>query len=109
MFNKTLFVSALVLVALALGACSPTIMAEAAPPVRTLNVNGTGQVFLSPDIAYIYIEKDMIGEKIGYVNNLMKIFAEHNIYTYHLPLSNQTSFAQRVISPKSEHQKKEKN
>jgi len=55
MFNKTLFVSAIVLVALALGACSPTIMADAAPPVRTMNVNGTGQVFLSPDIAYIYI------------------------------------------------------
>ena len=55
MRNKTLLVSAVVLVALALGACSPTIMAEAAPPVRTMNVNGTGQVFLSPDIGYIYI------------------------------------------------------
>jgi len=55
MRNKTLIVSAIVLVALALGACSPTIMAEPAAPVRTLNVNGTGQVFLSPDIAYIYI------------------------------------------------------
>jgi len=55
MRNKTLFVSAIVLVALVLGACSPTIMADAAPPVRTMNVNGTGQVFLSPDIAYIYI------------------------------------------------------
>jgi uncharacterized protein YggE len=30
-------------------------MADPAPPVRTLNVNGIGQVFLSPDIAYIYI------------------------------------------------------
>ncbi|MGD8403935.1 MAG: SIMPL domain-containing protein [Anaerolineales bacterium] len=55
MSNKTLLISAIVLVALTLGACSPTIMADAAPPVRTLNVNGTGQVFLSPDIAYIYI------------------------------------------------------
>lgn len=55
MRNKTLFVSAVLFVALALGACSPTIMAESAPPVRTLNVNGTGQAFLSPDIAYIYI------------------------------------------------------
>lgn len=55
MFHKTLLISAIVLAALALGACSPTIMADAAPPVRTLNVNGTGQAFLSPDIAYIYI------------------------------------------------------
>jgi len=55
MRNKTLFVSAVLLVALAVGACSPTIQADAAPPVRTLTVNGTGQAFLSPDIAYIYI------------------------------------------------------
>jgi len=55
MSNKTLLVSAIVLVALALGACSPTIMADAAPPVRTMSVTGTGQAFLSPDIAYIYI------------------------------------------------------
>jgi len=55
MRNKTLFVSAVLLLALALGACSPTIMADAAPPVRTLNVNGTGTTYLSPDIAYVYI------------------------------------------------------
>lgn len=55
MRNKVLFISAVLLVALALGACSPTIRADAAPPVRTLSVNGTGEAFLSPDIAYIYI------------------------------------------------------
>jgi len=55
MRNKTLLVSAVLLVALALGACSPTIQADVAPSVRTLSVNGTGQAFLSPDIAYIYI------------------------------------------------------
>lgn len=55
MRNKIFFVSAMLLLALALGACSPTIQADAAPPVRTLSVNGTGKAFLSPDIAYIYI------------------------------------------------------
>ena len=55
MRNKTLFVSAMVLMALALGACSPTIVANPAPPLRSMNINGTGQVFLTPDIAYIYI------------------------------------------------------
>lgn len=55
MRNKTLFILGIVLLALALGACSPTIQAEATPPARTLNVTGTGQVFLAPDIAYIYI------------------------------------------------------
>jgi hypothetical protein len=54
MRNKTLFVSAVLLVALALGACGPTSLGGAAP-VRTLTVNGTGQAYLSPDIAYIYI------------------------------------------------------
>ena len=55
MRNKTLFVSAIVLVALALGACSPTVVANPAPPVRTMNVSGSGQVYLAPDIAYINI------------------------------------------------------
>jgi hypothetical protein len=39
-----------------LSACGPTtINQEAQPAVRTLNVNGVGQVYLTPDIAYIYI------------------------------------------------------
>ena len=55
MRNKTLFISAIVLVALALGACSPTVVANPATPTRTMSVNGSGQVFLAPDIAYINI------------------------------------------------------
>jgi uncharacterized protein YggE len=43
-------------------------MAEPASPVRTLSVNGTGQAFLSPDIAYIYIgvhtEEDTAAEAV---------------------------------------------
>ena len=73
MRNKTLFVSAVVLLALALGACSPTIQADAAPPVRTLNVNGAGQVFLSPDIAYIYVgvhsEEDTAAQAVAANND----------------------------------------
>ena len=69
MRNKTLFISAVVFLALALGACSPTIQADAPPPVRTLNVTGTGQVFLAPDIAYIYIgvhsEEDTAAEAVA--------------------------------------------
>ena len=42
--------------ALVLSACGPTTINHAAPEnVRTLNVNGIGQVDLTPDIAYIYI------------------------------------------------------
>jgi uncharacterized protein YggE len=42
--------------ALILSACGPaTINQEAQPIVRTLNVNGLGSSYLTPDIAYIYI------------------------------------------------------
>ena len=73
MRNKTLFVSAVVLVALILGACSPTVVANPAAPVRTMSVNGVGQIFLSPDIAYIYIgvhtEKDTAAEAVAANND----------------------------------------
>ena len=40
--------------ALVLSACGPTTINQAAPEnVRTLNVNGIGQVDLTPDIAYL--------------------------------------------------------
>lgn len=41
---------------LILSACGPTtINQDAQPVIRTLNVNGIGQAYLTPDIAYIYI------------------------------------------------------
>src|SRR5450756_2038121 len=46
----SLFVPVLVL-ALALSACGPALSAQP----RTLNVSGNGTVYLTPDIAYIYI------------------------------------------------------
>ncbi len=53
MRNKTLFVSIVLLAALALGACVPAAAAPAAQ--RTLSVTGAGVVYLTPDVAYIYI------------------------------------------------------
>ncbi len=42
--------------ALVLSACGPATINQAAPEnVRTLNATGLGQVYLTPDIAYIYI------------------------------------------------------
>src|SRR5512142_440464 len=42
--------------AIILSACGPaSIVANPLPPQRTLNVNGTGMVTLTPDIAYINI------------------------------------------------------
>ncbi len=53
---KSLFVSVILLAAITLSACGPaTIVANPVPPQRTMNVNGTGMVMLTPDIAYINI------------------------------------------------------
>ncbi|MFH1523757.1 MAG: SIMPL domain-containing protein [Chloroflexota bacterium] len=46
----SILVSVLV-IALALSACGPTVSAQP----RTLNVGGSGTVYLTPDIAYIYL------------------------------------------------------
>lgn len=54
--NKKILVFAVLAFALILSACGPTTINQEAPAVvRTLNVNGLGQVNLTPDIAYIYI------------------------------------------------------
>lgn len=37
------------------------------------------------NIAYIYLEKDTLGEEIGFTAGLLEIFKEHNINTYHYP------------------------
>ena len=55
MRTKTLFVSILLLAALALTACGPAAVAPAQSAPRTINVTGAGQVYLTPDIAYIYL------------------------------------------------------
>lgn len=54
MRNKTLIVSIVLLAALALSACGPAAVNPAVTP-RTLNVSGSGQISLTPDIAYIYV------------------------------------------------------
>ena len=56
MRTKSMIVSIILLAAVALSTCAPSgIAANPAAPQRTLNVNGAGQVSLTPDIAYIYV------------------------------------------------------
>ena len=51
-----LILAVLLPAAIVLSACGPaTIVANPAPPQRTLNVSGTGTVTLTPDIAYINV------------------------------------------------------
>lgn len=46
----------ILLAAIGLSACAPaTVVANQAPPQRTLSVNGSGTVNLTPDVAYISI------------------------------------------------------
>lgn len=55
MKTKTILI-VLLLAALTLGACAPTVTAGgAAPAPRSVTVTGAGAATLSPDIAYIYI------------------------------------------------------
>lgn len=50
------FAFAILALALVLSACGPTTINQEAPAsLRTLNVNGVGQIYLTPDIAYINI------------------------------------------------------
>ena len=56
MKTKAVLISAVLLLAVLLSACGPTTIAPAAQAsVRSLNVSGTGEVTLKPDIAYINI------------------------------------------------------
>ena len=56
MKTKTIFVAAVALLALVLSACGPTtINQEAQPVARTVTVTGSGEAYLVPDIAYIYL------------------------------------------------------
>lgn len=56
MKTKSLIVVAVMVLALLVSACGPTtINQQAAPPLRTLSVAGSGEARLAPDIAYIYI------------------------------------------------------
>lgn len=52
MKTKSLIVFAVMAFALVLSACAP---AASEPKMRTLSVSGSGEAFLAPDIAYIYV------------------------------------------------------
>ncbi len=57
MKTKTLLISTLLILAVLLSACGSTntVAPAAQPPLRSLNVSGTGTVTMKPDIAYINI------------------------------------------------------
>lgn len=69
---KSILFAMIMVLALALSACGTTGVNQTLPQ-RTLNVNGTGTVSLSPDIAYIYLgvhSEDPSASEAVSVNNV---------------------------------------
>jgi uncharacterized protein YggE len=63
MRNKIILLSFLAILSLILSACGTAYAQEAVPePLRTINVTGTGEVILTPDIAYVSIGVRSEGE-----------------------------------------------
>jgi uncharacterized protein YggE len=68
MKNKFALIIMSIIAVLVLAACSSTPgQAEVTPqpPQRMLNVTGTGQVYLTPDVAYINIGVHTVGDTVG--------------------------------------------
>ena len=73
MRNKIFLLSILAFLALILSACGTAFAQEvSSDPARTINVTGTGEVILTPDIAYVSIGVRSEGEDAA------KAVAENN-------------------------------
>jgi len=56
MKTKSIIFAAVAVLALVISACGPTTINQEAPAnIRMLNVTGSGQAILTPDVAYIYV------------------------------------------------------
>jgi len=63
MYKKYIVLIGLILVVVFLSACAtPSTTQATTPPLRTLNVSGSGKVFITPDIAWISIGVHTEGE-----------------------------------------------
>jgi uncharacterized protein YggE len=73
MKTKSLIVFTVIALALIMSACAPAASQNAQVNVRTLSVTGSGQAYLAPDIAYIYIgvhtEKQTAAEAVDENNS----------------------------------------
>ena len=68
MKNKLVWIMLSIIAVLVLGACSgpsgQTVVTPQ-PPQRMINVTGTGQVYLTPDVAYINIGVHTVADTVG--------------------------------------------
>jgi len=70
MKTKSILLAAVFALALIVSACTPATINQAAPiPQRTLSVSGSGNAYLTPDIAYLYLgvhtEKQTAAEAVA--------------------------------------------
>ena len=68
MKNKNIWIILSIITVLILGACSGNpsqVVATAQPPQRMINVTGSGQVYLTPDVAYINIGVHSVADTVG--------------------------------------------
>jgi len=96
--------------ALLISACGPTTINQEAPvAVRTLNVNGTGQAFLVPDIAYIYLgvhtEKptaaDAVSENNAQTQTMIKALTDFGIDPKDIRTTNFSIWPQDKYDPQT--------
>jgi uncharacterized protein YggE len=68
MKNKFGWIILSIIAVLVLGACSGTTIPAVAtpqPPQRMINVTGSGQVYLTPDVSYINIGVHTVADTVG--------------------------------------------
>ena len=68
MKKKFVWIMLSIIAVLVLGACSGTVspaVATPQPPQRMINVTGTGQIYLTPDVAYINIGVHTVADTVG--------------------------------------------
>ncbi|HMB21243.1 MAG TPA: SIMPL domain-containing protein [Anaerolineales bacterium] len=103
MKTKSLIVFTVIVLALVLSACAP-----AAQP-RTLSVSGSGQAYLAPDIAYIYVgvhtenptAADAVAENTAQTQKVIKAITDFGIDAKDVRTTNFSIWPQDKFDPQS--------
>ena len=107
MKTKSLIVFAVIALALLVSACGSVSANQ--PSVRTLNVSGTGQANLAPDIAYIYVgvhtekptAKDAVAENTTQTQVVIKAIKDFGIDEKDIRTTNFSIYPQDKIDPQT--------
>lgn len=109
--NTKFLVFAVLAFTLILSACGPTTINQAAPAVvRSLNVNGVGQVDLTPDIAYIFIgvhdeaatASEAVGANKTHTNSVIAAIKKAGVNEKDIRTSNFSIWPSQQYSPEGQ-------